>query len=85
MTVSAYVPTLEPTDYARRTIGLPGERGTVTVHHDGTGTVHDTAGRAVTTLPAHTVALLEPLEAPAPTEPRKIVRRTLLTRWLRLA
>jgi len=83
--MSACVPTLEPTEYARRTIGLPGERGTVTVHPDGTGTVHDRAGRAVTTLPAHTVALLEPQEVTDTTDTRKVSRPSLLTRWLRLA
>jgi hypothetical protein len=66
-------------------LSLPGERGTVTVNDDGTGTVHDLAGRAVTTVPAHTVALLAPVEAPTVTQPTEIRRRSLLTRWLRLA
>lgn len=61
---------------------LPGNRGTVDT---ATGAVHDTAGRYVTTLPAHTVALLAPVEAPTVTHDTKIRRLNRLTRWLGLA
>jgi len=61
---------------------LPGARGTVEL---ATGRVHDTAGRYVTTLPGHTVALLAPATEPVQLDTRKVSRSNLLTRWLRMA